>query len=121
MAIFEEVKLSWSGKDYVIPPDRVLQAIAKVEEVLTFGALARCMVSGTLPLARLAMAVGAALRHAGAKLTDDEIYAGLFEKTETQQRAMTIVLTLQQLMIPPEALRRSVAEKPAAGTAKTAP
>lgn len=117
MAIFEDVKLEWEGKPLGIPSHRVLQAIAKVEDVLTLGELGRCMVSGTLPLARIAMAYGALLREAGAKVTDDEVYSGMFAKSELQQQAMKAVFALQQLMIPPEHLRKPAAEKPAAGAA----
>ena len=116
MAIFEEVRLTWGGKDYVVPPDRVLRAIAAVEDQLTLGELGRCMVSGTLPLARISMAYGALLRCAGAKVTDDEVYSGLFKESRLQQEAMQAVSTLQMLMIPPEHLRKPAPEKPAAGT-----
>jgi hypothetical protein len=117
MAIFEEVRLAWSGTELVIPADRVLRAIAAVEDVLTLGELGRCMVAGTLPLARISMAYGALLRHAGAKVSDEEVYDGLFAKSELQQQALKAVFVLQNLMIPPAHLRKPAAEKPPAGAA----
>lgn len=120
MPVFEDVKLAWKGGELVIPPERVLRAIVLVEDVLTLGELGRCMVSGTLPLARIASAYGVLLRYAGAKVTDDEVYEGMFAKSEMQQQAMRAVFALQQLMIPPEHLRKPAPEKPPAGTAKDA-
>ncbi len=120
MAIFEDVKLAWKGADAVIPADRVLKAIVIVEDILTLGELGRCMVSGTLPLARIATAYAALLRYAGVKVTDEEVYSGMFAKSELQQQAMRAVFALQQLMIPPEHLRNPAAEKPPADTAKDA-
>ena len=111
MAIFEEVTLSWKGRDYKIPPDRVLRCIAVVEDVLPLGALAKSTF-GEVKLARLAEAFAAALRYAGAPVTDEEVYSGMFEgeggKLAAQARAY--VYALQALMIPPEHLRPK--EKP---------
>lgn len=105
MAIFEEVKLTWNGRDFVIPPDQVLPCIAKVEDVLTLAQLWRAMERQALPLAKLAQAYGMVLRHAGAVVSDEDVYAALFTSGEMQARARDAVLTLQVMMIPPEHLR----------------
>lgn len=126
MATFEEVRLSWNGKDLVIPPNDVLRAIAKVEDVLTLGDLAGFTTKGRLPLAKLAQSFGILLRHAGAQVSDDEVYNGMFTGggRELQRRAFAAVAALQALMVPPEHLRAEPAKGPpgkAAGARRAAP
>lgn len=106
MSIFKEVKLQWNGRDYVIPPDNVLMAIAKVEDILTLGELSRAMVKNTIPTGKLAQAFGAILRHAGANVTDDEVYAGMFGSGDRARAASSAVSTLLVLMIPPAELQQ---------------
>lgn len=117
MAIFEPVTLTWSGKDYVIPADGVLRCIAQVEDVITLGTLHTFISKGNLPLAKIAGAFGVALRAAGCRVTDDEVYSGMFtaKGAELQRRAFEAVAVLQQLMIPPEHLRADETKTPAAG------
>jgi hypothetical protein len=101
--MFAPVELSWADQTYVIPPDRVLGAVAVVEEHLTMAELAQEAQNGRLRLARLSRAFGALLRYAGARITDDEVYAGIFEgdpKT-VKERIVTGVNTLMALMVPP--------------------
>lgn len=107
MPIFEEVRLSWKGKDYVIPANDVLRAIAKVEDVLTLGELGSARGDGRVPYAKLASAFGALLRHAGASVTDEEVYNDLFSggPKDLPRSALAAIVTLQTLMIPPEHLR----------------
>nr|BDD44161.1 hypothetical protein 28 [bacterium] len=100
MAIFEPVTLTYSGEDYTIPRDEILQVIAMIEDVVTLGELSG---GGKVPMAKLAMAYGLALRHAGAKVSDEEVYSSLF--AEGQHNATQAVTGLLAMMIPPERLR----------------
>jgi len=117
MGIFEPITLTWEGKEYVIPADQIMQAIAKVEDVLTLGQLARFSMSGDIPFGKLAMAYGLLLRHAGARVADDEVYAAIFRSGETRDRAQKAVTVLQVLMLPPEAVRAEAEKKAPAGAA----
>jgi hypothetical protein len=124
MRVFEEVTLSWNGQDYKIPPDQVLRTIAEIEGVITMGDLAQ-MSLGRPMLAKLAMAFGIALRAAGAIVTDDEIYFGVFgDKTDRvktiRERAHRAIFSLQSLMIPPEHLRAEPGKKPEAAGKRAA-
>lgn len=121
MAFFEEVQLSWKGKSYAIAADNVLMAIAKIEDVLTLGELATCMANRRLPLAKLAAAFGILLRHAGAEVSNDEVYSGMFAEAgrHLQQQAFAAALTLHKLMVPPEHLRAAEG-KAAAGARRAA-
>ena len=67
MSIFEEVVLSWDGVEYKIDPERVMGAIAKVEEIITLRELSEYAQKGDAPMAKLAMAFASVLRYAGAK------------------------------------------------------
>ena len=103
MASFEDVRLQWAGEDYVIKANRMLGAIARIEDVVTLNELQRFGLRGTAPMAKIAMAYGAVLRYAGAKVTDDEVYAGMFGAGGTSAEAVVeSVSTLVAMMIPPQ-------------------
>lgn len=79
MGSFDDIHLEWADRKYTIKRDRVLGAIARVEDVLTLSELSRFHQRGTAPMAKIAMAYGAVLRYAGAKVSDDEVAQGLGE------------------------------------------
>ena len=114
MSLFEKIALSWQGREYSIPPDGVMQCIAKIEDVITLAQLHQAVVSQSMPLGKLSMAYGALLRHAGARVTDEDVYAGMFKGGDMVKRAIEAIHTLQMLMIPPEHLK-ATAGKAAAG------
>lgn len=78
---FEDVTLSWRGEDYIVPADQQLMLIAKIEDALAGEsgeqALSVLMRSQGPPHARMAMAFGAALRHAGANVSDNDVYLSM--------------------------------------------
>lgn len=99
-SIFEPVTLTWEDKKYLIPAHQVLRAIAIVEEVITLHELMQYNTRGTAPAAKLSTAYGAVLRFAGAKVTDEQVYARMFDQGE----AMSIghaISALLFMMIPP--------------------
>lgn len=102
--MFKEIEIVWFDQTFIIPPDRVLRAIAVVEEHLTIGDLARESQTGTLRLARMASAWGALLRFCGSRITDDEVYVSLFagDDAEVRARMFDSVSTLLALMVPPQ-------------------
>ena len=113
MSIFEDIKLTWDGRDHVIPANRVMGAIARIEDVVTLGELQRYGEKQAAPLAKVAMAYGAVLRYAGASVTDDEVYAGIFsgEGPNNHESILTSIYTLLAMMVPPEAMQKSAEEK----------
>ena len=115
MGIFSDVRLEWGEASFTIPAERVLGAIAVVEDCVT---LADLGARKSLPIGKISMAHGAVLRYAGAKVSDEEVYNAMFrDKGKRLHRAVSeAVFALQVLMIPPEHLRTPVsAEEPAAG------
>ena len=118
---FEEVVLSWNGKEYRLPPDQVLPCIARIENVLTLGDLAQASL-GKPMLAKLSMAFGIALRMAGANVTDKEVWEGMFSRNakDIVERMQRSVFALQSLMIPPEHLRGEPGKRPEAAGRRAA-
>lgn len=107
MSIFEQITVKWKEKVYHIPPDQVMQLIAKVENVVTLSELSACAQNKTLPLAKLSQAFGIVLRHAGASVSDEEVYGGMFEGGDMAINAQAAVSAILVMMIPPEYIRRT--------------
>jgi len=104
MAIFQPIKLSWHDRDFTIPAERVLGAIAVVEDVATFPDIARMINRGEPNFSKVARAYGALLRYAGASVLDDEVYAGLFNPETMQAQVLTALNLLAVMMTPPSAI-----------------
>lgn len=97
---FEDITIEWEGKPYVIPANKVMGAISRIEDVVTLEELGRFHARGTAPLIKLCQAYGTVLRYAGAKVTDEEVYAGIFA-SGGQARVLSSVSALMTMMIPP--------------------
>jgi len=113
MSVFKEIKIGFGGKEYTIPPDRVMGAIGRVEGVITMGEVAAMAQSpkSDLKLSRLASAYGELLRYAGADVSDDQVYVGMFG--DGGAVAVTVALTeLLALMMPPDALKKAQGKPP---------
>lgn len=102
MSIFKTITLTWAGKEYVIPPTQVLRAIAIVENEITLHELFQYQSRGTAPISKLSTAFANVLRYAGAKVTDDEVYAAMF-KGDQSLSASAAISALLFMMIPPDA------------------
>lgn len=102
---FEPVTLEYGGSSYSVAPNRVLGLIDCIEEHITLYDLSVGTRSpGSVRMARLAQAYGAALRYAGATdVTDEDVYHALFGKggTQTRQTMMTVIGGLLAIMVPP--------------------
>lgn len=108
MSLFKPVVLTWKGREYNVPAEQVMMMIAKVEDILT---LPELMNPKGRPLAKISMAYGAALRHAGAKVTDEEIYSAMFQAGEQAGAAASAVQGLLLMMVPPSAIEQKQPEK----------
>ena len=73
----EDVDLNWAGKIYKIKAARVMRAGQRIEEVITFFALAKCIERRDIPLNTFSMAYGGLLRFAGAQVTDEDVFDAL--------------------------------------------
>ena len=116
MGVFESVTLTWQGKDYQVPPNRLLRLIAAVEDKITLSQIVEMAARGQMKFALVAEAYAAALRVAGVKPVgpDDlfglEVHAALFEGKEAITRWTETVDKLVRLMTPPQAMQNAPAK-----------
>ena len=84
---FDDVTLGWKDDLFVVPANKMLMLVCKIEDALAGDsgeqALNVLMRPNGPPHARLAMAYGAALRYAGATVSDDEVYLSLQSELST--------------------------------------
>lgn len=109
MGAFEDIKLVWAGKQYSIPARKALQAIAMIEECITFQELLRYSQAGQVPFAKVSKAYAIVLRYAGADFSDEEIYEGMFSEEHALANAMAAMQGLMEMMIPPSVKKRMLA------------
>jgi hypothetical protein len=100
--IFEPITITWAGADYKIEPEKVMGAIATVEQVVTLSELAEMVQSGRIAFSKIATAFASVLRYAGAKVTNEDVYAGMFG--EDKSSAMQNLSLLLAMMVPPQAI-----------------
>lgn len=98
MGTFDDIKLSWEGRTYVVPSNRVMGAIIRIEEVITLPELQSYLSRKAVPMARVASAFAAVLRYAGCLVEDEEVYAGMFK--DGGASAMESVTALVLMMLP---------------------
>ena len=111
---FEDVTLGWQGVEYVVPANRQMMLIAKIEDALSGDsgrqALSILFQREGPPYTRLAGAYAAALRHAGAKVSDEEVYLSIMadissrSKREVTQVIQGAIIALLSIISPPAAL-----------------
>lgn len=99
----DDITLTWNGQEHVIPAERLMVAIAKIEDVITLTELFDHAQRGNAPMAKLSMAFGSVLRLSGAKVTDREVYNGMF--SDGGGSVQVAVETLLAMMLPPESFR----------------
>ena len=107
---FEDVTLSWGGKDYTVPADKQLMLVARIEAAIREAsgkhAIPFLLTPGGPDYAALSMAYGAALRYAGADVSDDDIYLAIQEDMADQQAEVAIkvqgaIMGLIDIVSPP--------------------
>lgn len=124
MSVFDDITLTWKGESYTIPSDRVMGAIARIEDRITLVELERA--GWNVPLSKISQGYGTALRYAGCRVTDDEVYAAMFEDSDTVSTAKQAIDTLLMLMMPPKirgggAATTGPTKAPAKATGKSTP
>lgn len=105
--VFDPVTLEWGGETYTIPPNRMFGAIKRIEDVITIPELhATAAKRGTVKMATLSEAFAAVLNYAGADVTAEEVYAGMFDGNTSADAASAAMLTLMGIMVPPQAIQQ---------------
>lgn len=102
MSVFEDFRFEWNGREQIIPADRMMGAIAAVEEHLTLLEIHEMTKQRkTVRFERIARSYGALLRYSGVEVTDDEVYASFFADGAARHKLTASLIGLQQLMLPP--------------------
>lgn len=109
--VFENISLSWGGEQFEIYPN--LEMIAKIENIITMPELVSCMHKGNPPFAKLAMAFGIILRTAGSRVSDNEIYQGMFSSEAGREAVGGAMSALISVMSPRIEEDEPPAKKPA--------
>ena len=100
MGAFKEFRFTWAGTERVIPSDKVMSAIARVEEHVTLPELSQ-MAQGRGPkMMALSQALWELLNMTGQPVPLDEVYAGLFTDNKTAQQVSALATVLIMLMVP---------------------
>lgn len=108
---FDDVTLTWKGRDYTIPARNMMGAIARIEDHVTMPEMQRFGERGTAPISRLSSAFAAVLRYAGAAVKDEDVYAAMFEAPEEAEVVATSIRTLLAMMVPRNAREKVLATK----------
>lgn len=121
--VFEDIKLTWKGKEYVIPGQHVMKAIARIEDHVTLKELMEGMAKGAPKFSKISSAYASVLRFTGCAVEDEEVYEGMLcgsqEESEAGISVIAQALTgLLNMMMPPKAMRSSVVEVKGSGESK---
>jgi hypothetical protein len=111
--VFDPIKIKWKGADVLIPADRVMGALYRVEQTITINELGVAINTGNVPLAKVARAFAEILRYADVAVKDDEVYAAMFQEASGLE-ALTAIRTLMVLMVPPARLLEKLSNSPGA-------
>ncbi len=105
MSGFEPVTLNWKGESFTVPADRVFGMVGQIEETILKDEgvpAVLLLLANKVSHHRLSCAYGAALRYAGAAVTDEDVYlsiqkdmaAGDIDGAIVLQRAVLGVLAI---------------------------
>lgn len=108
--IFEEVTLKWRGAEYKVPPERCMRLAYIVEMGLRQDSnISVFELVSNPPVTALAMAYAAALRHAGAAVTDEDVYLDLVKSVtsdgDVALEIRDLISTIISMVLPPKAIR----------------
>jgi hypothetical protein len=112
MSIFRPITLHWGDESFTVAPDKVLGLIGEIEEVVTITELFDMSASHRPKYKVVACAYEAALRYAGAKVTAEEIYGGMFAGADKQTTVVKALTTLLSMMVPPDTSKESAKAAP---------
>lgn len=95
------IELEWGGDVYVIPANEVFEVGAEVEEVVTLPDIAN--VGKKLQFRKIAKCYGILLRHAGASVTDQQVFSHMMDQfksgAEKKLAAMKAIEVLTEILM----------------------
>jgi predicted ATP-dependent serine protease len=118
---FEPVTLTWKGEKHTVPAEAQMMLIAEIEDALSgnsgIQAISVLMRAEGPPYSRLAAAFAAALRYAGAKVSDQDVYLSIMAGLGKSDGAIAVtiqnaILALLSIVAPPIAAQISESDNP---------
>lgn len=94
----KDIVMTWRGVEYRVVEEKTMALGAIVEDIVNITQLSN---PAGPPLFKASMALGAALRFAGCKVSDREIHSALFEKDAAASMLATLNVLLS-IMLPPD-------------------
>lgn len=91
-AVFKELKLGWQGQMYTVKP--TMELLNKIEQDVSLSSVAYRIAKGDPPLSQLATIIAGFLRHAGAKVTSEDVYVQIMggDEKEVSEMAETLMM-----------------------------
>lgn len=99
--MFKDITLTWAGRDWTIPANRMLAAICVIEDSITIGELSQAMREQRVPAAKVATAYRSLLRFAGANVDAEDVYRAMYSADPSSLSIYDASLALINVMIPP--------------------
>lgn len=99
MSIFQPVTIIWCDHEYTVPANKVMGLIAEIEEHITIYELSS---RANMSLTKLAAGYSAAIRYAGGRVSQEEVYEFLFK--DSKQIIPSVIQGLLMMMVPPNAV-----------------
>lgn len=106
--------ITYKGDEYVIKANTLMRCILGIEDIITLIEIQNTALRGTMKLAAIASAYAFALRFAGCKITDIEVYYEMLghkegdKPGENMERAAQLIRELIELMSPPKSLAKKL-------------
>ena len=100
MGCFDDVVIGYDGAEYTVPAGRVMGLIEAIEAHITLDQL---LGGEGMQRAKMAKAYAAAIKYAGGKVTQEEVYQSFF--SDGLPAVQEAIMALLAMMIPPEQLR----------------
>lgn len=89
-AVYQDILMEWEGVEYTIKP--TMRLMQDIEQKFSISRVAHRITQGDVPLSHMAAIVGAMLRSAGAKVTDDDVFSELMQGDAQVVQDMAIAL-----------------------------
>lgn len=112
-SIFEPIKIQWGDDEYEIPANRIMGLIETIEDHVSYADLN----PDNPKMGKIAAAYTKAIRYAGGKVDEGEVYNAMFDGATAFQVAQAID-GLLAIMIPPAHLQKKTADTKAAKSSK---
>ena len=115
-AIFEEVTIAWQGEEYTVTP--TYRMVQQIEQRVSIAGMSDRIMRGEPPISHMAEVIAIMLRHGGAKVTPEDVYAELMT-TDDVEALSGLAHTVVTAFVPGKKSASPAAKPKATGGKKT--